>query len=224
MAMIRCTACSYQIPAEAFSGTGPVRCPLCQREVNAVVLPAASRAGVQPPTLIAEPPGPGEAACFYNPERKATETCSHCGVFMSSAWAAKWGRDTVCLKCLEELRTRRKDARFEVRRTLWDNVALACAALPLALFVPSTLFGPLIGIPLAFAFMSSAITAPTALGLALIHWNKPRSLVPRGRWRLVVALVLSVLQCALWVMLIAALFNDKFWFQSSVRFTPDSPP
>src|SRR5688572_27686348 len=163
MAMIRCTACSYQIPAEAFVGEGPVRCPLCQREVDAVVLPAASRSGTQPPMLPAEPPGPGEAACYYNPERKATETCSHCGVFMSSSWAAKWGQDTICLKCLEELRTKRKDARFEARRTLWDNVALGCALFPLALCVPSTLFGPLIGIPLMFIFMSSAITAPTAL-------------------------------------------------------------
>src|SRR5690242_17136406 len=142
MAMVRCTACGYQIPPEAFQVESTVPCPLCHRPVHAVLLPAIARSAVRPPSLPEEPPGPGDTACFYNPNRKATHTCGHCGVFMSDAWTAKWGSETVCLKCLEELRTRRKDVRFEVRRTLWDNIALGTALLPLAACLPLTLLGP----------------------------------------------------------------------------------
>lgn len=211
MAMVRCTACGYQIPAEAFRPDEPLPCPLCARAVTGFVLPAATRgAAPAPPALPEEPPGPGEAACFYSPSRKAIHTCGHCGVFISAAWSAKWGAETVCLKCLEELRTRRKDARFEARRTLWDNIALASALLPFAVCLALTVLGP-VGPPfMIVALMISIVTAPTALGIALISWKKPRSLVPRGRARLATALFLGVLQCAAWGAFFIAIANRQF--------------
>ncbi len=73
---------------------------------------------------------PGEATCYYSPNRRATHTCAHCGVFVSEAWSAEWGSSHVCLKCLDELRGKRKDSRFESRRVLWDNIALVTALAP----------------------------------------------------------------------------------------------
>jgi hypothetical protein len=102
---------------------------------------------------------------------------------MSDAWSAQWGSDQVCLKCLDHLRSKAEDSRFETKRTLWDNVVLALALVPCT-------------VALSF-FM--VITAPAAVILGLWHWNKPRTMVPRGRWRLILGLVLAVLQIALMV-------------------------
>ncbi len=211
MSMIRCAACGYQIPVAAFALAREVPCPLCRRVVQATVLPAVARSGVTPPALPEDPPGPGEAACFYNPKRKATQSCSHCGVFISDAWTARWGSETVCLKCLDNLRTKHQDSRFQAKRTLWDNIALGTAALPFLLCVPMLLLGP-IGVPfMILCVMLSLVSAPSAFGLSLYAWNKPRSLVPRGRWRVVSALLLSLLQCVAWVLLFFAGISDRLF-------------
>ena len=211
MSMIRCAACGYQIPASAFAIAREAPCPLCRRMVSASVLPAVARTGLTPPLLPEEPPGPGEATCFYNPKRRATQSCSHCGVFISDAWAAKWGSDTVCLKCLDNLRSKHQDSRFLARRTLWDNVALGTAALPFLLCVPLLLLGPL-GLPfMVLCVMLSLVTAPTALGLSLYAWNKPRSLVPRGPWRVLSALLLSLAQCVGWGLLFFAGVSNRLF-------------
>lgn len=173
-----------------------------------LVLPAvggARRVGAPgPPALPEAPPAPGETVCFYNPDRRATTSCSHCGVFISEAWAAPWGAETVCFKCLEDLRGRRQDARFQSRRVLWDNLALGLASAPFLFSVPLLLLGPF-GAPfIILCLMMSIVTAPTGLGMAIFAWNKPRSLVPRGRARLVWALLLSLLQCAGWGLALAA--------------------
>jgi hypothetical protein len=182
-----------------FARTGSASCSTCGKEVHATILPALYKvAGMPPPSLPEEPPGPGEAACFYNPNRRATKVCDHCGVFVSDAWAAKWGSQTVCLKCIEDLRTKHKDTRFEAKRTLWDNIALFLAT------GPWVLAGMLIAtfILYGFAFfciLATLATAPAAVFVALRYWNAPRSLVPRGRARLVWALVLSLAQVGLWM-------------------------
>ncbi len=202
MAYVRCTACGYGMADALFLHGGLASCPTCRKQVRAMLLPTLYKAQLaKPPSLPEEPPGPGEAACFYNPGRRATKCCDHCGVFMSDSWSAQWGNQTVCLKCIEELRSKSKDTRFEAKRTLWDNVALGFAVGPwvlAALFV-ATLFLYVFG---AFCIMLTVITAPAAIFVALRYWNAPRSLVPRGRGRLIWALGLSLLQIGGWVTLV----------------------
>ncbi len=199
MAYVKCTFCGYGIPDTQFGPAAPARCPTCGREVTATILPALHKSALlSPPSLPEDPPGPGEAACFYNPNRRATKVCDHCGVFVSDAWAARWGSQTVCLKCIDDLRSKHKDSRFEARRTLWDNIALLLATGPwvLALIFLATLV--LYGLAL-FCIILTLVTAPAALFVALRYWNAPRSLVPRGRSRLIWAISLSAVQIGLWV-------------------------
>ena len=65
---------------------------------------------------------------------------------------------------------------MENYRTLYDSIALGAAVLPLSIFY------------IAF------LTGPVTFFLALRFWNRPTSLVPRGKWRLVVALLVSLLE------------------------------
>jgi hypothetical protein len=194
-----------------FLRTGSSNCPTCGREAQVTVLPALYKAALpQPPPLPEEPPAPGEAVCYHNPKRRATKVCDHCGVFVSDAWAAKWGHQTVCLKCIEGLRSEHKDIRFEAKRKLWDNVALLLSVGPwvLAMLLIATFFLYVFGF---LSLMLTLVTAPASIFIALRYWNAPRSLAPRGRGRLIWALGLSSLQVCLWVagfLMLAAQWNE----------------
>lgn len=173
--------------------SGAVRCQTCRRVNEVTLFPAMLELVKGPPPLDLDPPGEGDAVCFYNPARRATKTCSHCGVLISNAWAAQWGNETVCLKCLEHLHDKR-DERFQSSRTLWDNIALLAACLPFTFI---------------FWFFA-VVSAPASVFLALWHWNSPRSMVPRSRFRLILALLLGLAQIG------AMMFGIvQLWFKSS---------
>ena len=206
MALLRCPACSSSLPDHLFQGQAEARCPSCQKIILGRLFPALwKQHEVKPPSLPSQPQE-GEAACFYSPNRVATKTCEHCGVFISDAWAAKWGDMTVCLKCIENLRTKSKDLRFESGRTLWDNVALTLVVTPLilAVLLLATFIGYFFSIVLLLA---TIVTAPAAIFVSLRFWKAPRSLVPRGPWRLAMALFVSFTLIGLWVVAIVKLIE-----------------
>ncbi len=178
MAEVRCPICNQSRPVNDLMEVGFGVCPKCRRESTTIAFPALAGAGVKPPGLYADPPREGEAACFYSPGRRATKECGHCGVLISDTWAAQWGSETVCLKCLEHLRQNGEDSRFQSNRTLWDNIALSLALMPFTLIL----------------WWSVIFAAPAALFIAIRHWNSPRSIVPRGRARLMIAIAIASLQ------------------------------
>ena len=199
MSTVRCASCHAMIPVRAFGEGKAIDCPSCSRQTRSIILPALYRGSIPPLPTNAEPPAEGEAVCFYDPGRKATHSCDHCGVFISEAWSAKWGAQTVCLKCLNELRSKTKDQRFEGSRKLWDNIALGVAIGPyaIALMLALTVIGVIfISLPL----MTTLFTAPTAIFIALRFWSAPRSLVPRGPARLITALVVALLTITGWIV------------------------
>ena len=197
MAAIRCAHCNQPHPVNDIMAVGAGKCPRCSRVSTVVAFPALFDAGNKPPPLPADPPQEGDAACFYSSDRRATLECSHCGVLISERWAAQWGHQTVCLKCLEHLRQKGEDTRFQSNRVLWDNVALTLSLLPLTFVLWWAVF----------------FSAPAALFLAIRHWNSPRSIVPRGRTRLVIAIILSSLQICGMVFGAAALWFG--WFKKT---------
>jgi hypothetical protein len=208
MAWVRCAGCGATQSAAIFRTQPVSACTSCHRELQVRVLPAVFGAANKPPAL---PPGEGqegETWCFYDPSRKASHSCSHCGVFVSEAWAAKWGEEVVCLKCLDELRTTSLDTRFQSKRVLWDNVVLGLAVGPWLLSVAFvfTLFFYFLAM---FSTLLTLITAPAALFVGLRYWNAPRSLVPRGKGRLVTGLGLAVLQMLGWGVGLVALIH--YW-------------
>ncbi|MEY4485323.1 MAG: hypothetical protein RL693_2775 [Verrucomicrobiota bacterium] len=205
MALVKCTSCGGGIPESLFRQSDRVSCPGCKKTIRARLLPALYKsAEARPPALPQTPPAPGEATCFYNPARRATTCCEHCGVYISDAWAARWGKQTVCLKCLEELQAKNGDTRFESKRILWDNIALAFSLGPW--FAAGVLLMTLVLYPFAIMIIFlTVLTAPAAIFVALRYWNSPRSLVPRGRGRLVWATLLGVLQLAAWALLVVGI-------------------
>jgi hypothetical protein len=77
-------------------------------------------------------------------------------------------------------------------RFLYDSLALALAVWPVILF-------PLI----FFTF----ITAPAAIYVTLRYWGTPGSVVPRSKYRFVLAFLLAVAQLVAWVVLIVGVLG-----------------
>lgn len=195
----RCANCQSHLPPSLAADGGPVICGQCNRPNWVSSFPALhSNVLSAPPVLPAEPPAPGEAACFYSPLRRATQSCSHCGVLISDIWAAHWGQEVVCLKCLDHLRDKGRDQRFEKKRMLWDNIALALSLVPFTLFFWWAVF----------------LTAPAALFIALRFWKGPFSMVPRTRFRMALALLISFLQLAVIITGFLALLFDIAWLKN----------
>jgi len=196
MAAVRCIYCSRALPsAQVAASNGEVWCDGCRKSSSVIALPALLEDGKPKPPPLIEAPGEGDAACFYSPGRKATKECGHCGVLISDVWAAQWGSKVVCLKCLEHLRETTKDATFQSKRVLWDNITALLALTPFTLVL----------------YFLAPFTAPAAVLLGLWHWNSPRSLVPRSRLRLVLGLLLGLLQVGGGVFVICGLWFG--WFK-----------
>lgn len=132
--------------------------------------------------LVAE-----HATCFYHGENQAETVCEGCGRFVCAVCAVDFGGRRICPPCIAA--ARETDARAVSQRTLFDGIALALAVLPI-LFWPLTL-----------------ATAPAALGVAVIGWRKPRSLVAPRRTKLVVAGVLALAQVVGWILVFVSLWT-----------------
>jgi hypothetical protein len=76
--------------------------------------------------------------------------------------------------------TSRKLVRLENRRILYDNVAFAVAVGPFFLIWPTL------------------ITAPMAIFLSIRYWNAPSSIVKRTKVRFILAVLIALLEIAMW--------------------------
>jgi hypothetical protein len=125
--------------------------------------------------------GEGDAVCRFYPDMKADTICDECGCFLSEKAAAAWGGSTFCLPCLHLLREEKGKDDFLAKRALYDNTALG-----LVLFLsPLSLF-----------------TAPVALYYLIRYRKSSRGIVPRGKFRWILALVLSVGFVSGWLFLL----------------------
>ncbi|MEM9281805.1 MAG: hypothetical protein AAGA96_08265 [Verrucomicrobiota bacterium] len=155
-------------------------CPVCRSEIKAVVFPRFFRdRGEDDAPFSAKEE---ESTCSFFPEWKAEKVCDECGCLMSKRAAVRWGDRDLCLPCLHRLREEEKDTSFVARSRLYDNRALALVTW----LAPLTLF-----------------TAPVALFLLLRHRRNIKTFVPRSSARWWVAIVLSLVWMAIWLIAIA---------------------
>ena len=129
-----------------------------------------------------------EAGCFYHPNKKAVVACSNCGRFLCSLCDIDFGGQHVCSLCLAAGQKNRNFKNLENRRVLYDDLALALAIVPM------------IGV------YFTLLTAPITLYVAIRGWSAPSSIIPRTKFRFVLAIVIALSQIAGWVVLFGILF------------------
>lgn len=176
MDAVICQRCHSALPAV---GGDEVRCDQCGAHARLLLFPAL----LKPPqrgragdALLID----GQSSCFYHPEKAAVIPCETCGRFLCALCDIELGDRHVCPGCLA---SDESDARtgLDSQRALPDAVALDLAVVPI--------------IPLFW--WSSVFTAPMVLFLCVQYWNAETSVVRRGRWRLILALLIAGTQLVL---------------------------
>lgn len=204
-ALLQCDACGVVLGGEVVNTFSFVACPSCGASIQAEVFPAFFRSS-PPAAPPAEPLVAAEdAGCFFHPTKKAVVPCGRCGRFLCATCDLEVFADQhLCPECLakgraaavavsaEEVESRRA---LEGQRVFYDKLALSLAGLPLLL-------------PF-FGWFMTIVTAPAAFVVGLLAWPQPpRSLVPRTRWRVILALLLASVLSVVWMVLIYKFFDN----------------
>ena len=175
-----CAKCSAPLPAEYLNAAELRPCLGCGSEIKVEVFPALFR----PPAENRAAEAvilPSEASCFYHQAKRASVICASCGRYLCALCDMELEGLHLCPGCLDASRAPGKATPLDQNRVIHDGIALLLAVLPLL-----------------FVFIT-VITAPLALYWAIRHWNSPSSLIPRTKWRLVAAIILSSMQIVAWL-------------------------
>jgi hypothetical protein len=189
IAAVPCTKCNAPLmPADAFNGPGLIPCPVCGKLLHLEIFPALYRRiapGRAGEAVVEEV----EASCFYHPQKKAVLPCESCGRFVCALCDCVLHGQHLCPACLESGRNKGKIKSLENRRVLHDSMALGFAVISM--------------IPYFFWF-----AAPAAIYISIRRWNAPNSIVPRGKFRYVLAIIISVLVLLGWTAAFYGIFHN----------------
>lgn len=184
--LVACTKCRAPLPPALYNTPELRACPACGAFAQTEVFPAALRPpgpGAAAETILVE----GEASCFYHTEKKAVVPCESCGRFLCALCDLELNGEHICPVCLKAGKQKGKLKQIENRRTLYDSLALATAVYPM-IFVWTSIIG-----------------APIALYIAIRYWKAPSSVVPRGKWRAWLAIIIALLQIGGWTAMFIAI-------------------
>lgn len=158
------------------------RFPAYEREV---VLPASAETGWVE----------GESTCFHHPDRKAVAVCADCGIFVCGLCEVQEKGVSLCLSCFTKRQATDLQAdasKSGAKRMVYDDLALMLALLPMVLF-----------------FWATILTAPATLFVVIRYWKKhPCSVVPRTRFRFILAAVIALLQLAGWAFFFIVILEN----------------
>lgn len=175
-----CPQCRKVLEPLSWHDADKGRCWSCRTDFDFTGFPAltAARRRVVPKAVLESE----HATCFYHEMNQAEVVCEACGRFVCAICGVDFGGRSVCPPCIAAVKV--NDAQQVSQRTLYEGIALAVALLPLLIW-PLTM-----------------ITAPIALGVVVVGWRKPRSLVQGGRVKLVCAGVLAVIEISIWAFVV----------------------
>ncbi len=189
--MIACPNCRTILPAD-FANTGLLhKCPKCLNQIRAELFNAFLRP-VDPGKNAAHVQVQGQAECYYHPGKMAVTPCSGCGRLLCALCEIPFDGRTLCTNCLQSGRNSRQIPSLDRTRFLYDNLALALAVWPVIL--------------LPFIFFTF-ITAPAAIYVVLRYWGSSKSILPRTKYRFVLAFLLAVAQLVGWVIIIVGILS-----------------
>ena len=185
---MRCSSCGYPQQPETYASAGFSVCPHCNARLLITVFPA----------LYSQDPADGfgplaaaedAATCFYHPTRPAVVPCGSCGRYLCKLCEIEMGAETICPNCMDRAARNEEVTELVDSRTMYDSIALTVAAAPV-LFWIITIF-----------------TAPVSIYMTIRHWRTPLSILPRVRWRFVLAFLIAGVQISGWTVLLFSLIT-----------------
>ena len=174
-----CPSCQQSLPGLLCNTAAPTPCPACGHQIQVAIFPAffqAQAVGQTGERIVEE----GVSSCFYHEQKKAVAHCDGCGRFLCALCDLEMNGRHFCPTCLDTGRKKGRLPELDNRRTLYDGAALTLALLPLLIW-PFTL-----------------LTAPAAIGCAVLSFKRPGSIVRRSPWRSYLAIAVAVVQIIGW--------------------------
>jgi hypothetical protein len=179
-----CPICHHLLATSQWNQRDFTACPNCQAPTRTLVFPAMAR------TTAASRPEPrteAEAGCFFHTHSRAENVCNVCGRFVCSLCTIAYGAQKLCPDCIYKKRRESSEPLFQDQAILFDNIALLLLIVPVICFV-------YIYLGLLFSVF--------ALALVIIGWQQQRTLVPRSKYRFVLAAALSLIEGVGWIALV----------------------
>jgi len=167
-----CANCRLKVGPELPDISHPAECPHCGKKLAAYLFPALVRPAPAAPAVGPTVIG-AESSCFYHAHKRASVACDVCGRFLCDLCDVQIEGQHRCAQCIESSAKDTKTVRAGQRYIYYDSIALVVALAGL-IFYP-------------FAI----VLAPAAFYFIVRHWKSPRSVLPRGRWRFLVAGLLA---------------------------------
>ncbi len=178
-----CTRCRRRLPPQVINAAGMQECSSCRSAIRVDAFPALFRdirLGQAGEALLVE----DTSSCFYHPQKKAVVHCQGCGRFLCALCDVELAAKHLCPSRLETGKLEGRMKNLQDQRTLYDNMALGVALMPMLLV------------------WITILTAPVALFLAIRYWKAPSSIIPRTRVRFVIAIIVGLLQMGGWSLFI----------------------
>lgn len=174
VAGIHCANCTHPIPPEYWNDPAENTCRGCGEPVVVRVFQALRRGLAKIDAAHAGTAVEGDATCFHHPQNPAVIACDECGRFLCSLCDLDLDGRHLCSICLDRGIHVEKADTLEERRVQYDTLALHLLFWPIF-----TIWLPLFG-------------APAALFFVIRNWKTRMSILPRGRFRLWLALLLAL--------------------------------
>jgi hypothetical protein len=166
-------------------------CPECRTQIRAELFNAFHRP-VEYGRIGQQIHSPGQAECFYHPGKMAGSPCSNCGRLLCALCEIPIDGRILCTNCLQTGQDKHNIQSLGQNRVLYDSLALHLAFWPLILF------------PL---FIFTLFTAPAVIYIVVRYWHKNSSILPRSKFRFVLAFLLAVAQMVSWVAVVVAMLG-----------------
>ena len=183
---VRCTNCGYPQQAEVYNSPGLTACSHCSSRLRIYIFPALF-AKNQPLKDDKVSLNGEEATCFYHPTRPAVVPCGSCGRYLCTLCEIEMGEETICPNCMDRASRNEEVNELIDSRTRYDSIALSLAVYPILFWF--------------ITFM----TAPISIYVTIRHWRSPLSILPRSRFRFVLAFIIAGIQISLWSVLLFSL-------------------
>ncbi len=180
---MECPRCAQPWLPEQFASGKPDSCRGCGTPSTVYLFPALTqplRKGIAGEQVLTD----SEASCFYHPNKRAATVCDSCGRYLCSLCDIQFHDRHLCSGCLENGRRKNTLDITRKRATLYDDLALGLAILPVLLVWPTVL------------------TAPATIVVVLRYWRAKPGVTPRRRGRSVAALLIALLQIAGWLTIL----------------------
>ena len=174
MLIFKCSKCGQESsPGKNYDSSLFYKCSSCKSRNYVEIFPAIRneiQKGERPEAAMNE-----ESTCFKHSTNIAVAACESCGVYMCKLCDLEIEGRHLCPDCLKnkppELKTTTQ------KTILYDELALHLTTIPLIIF--------------GYVLI---ITAPIAVVMSIVCWNKVNTPYKRSRWRFVVAFILGLIE------------------------------